>query len=124
MRNLLNLFGSGEFARKNHTDSQGLLTRRRDRANCSTLRLFKPLDSYSAGSGIGRAMALLFAREGARVLAVDIQGGAAEKTAAQAAEAGDTCQAMQADVVQPDQVKSMVERAWLASPSALLTARA
>jgi NAD(P)-dependent dehydrogenase (short-subunit alcohol dehydrogenase family) len=35
-----------------------------------------------AGSGIGRATALLFAREGARVLAADVNGSAAEETAA------------------------------------------
>ena len=34
-----------------------------------------------AGSGIGRAMSLLFAREGARILAGDVNGGAAQETA-------------------------------------------
>ena len=36
-----------------------------------------------AGSGIGRAIALGFAREGAKVAALDIDGAAAEKTAAE-----------------------------------------
>jgi 2-keto-3-deoxy-L-fuconate dehydrogenase len=38
-----------------------------------------------AGSGIGRATSLLFAREGARVLAADVDGSAAEETCALAA---------------------------------------
>ncbi|MBA3947532.1 MAG: SDR family oxidoreductase [Herpetosiphonaceae bacterium] len=63
-----------------------------------------------AGSGIGQAMALLFAREGARVLAADVNGGAAEETAQQVTAAGGTCQAMTVDVIQPDQVKAMIER--------------
>lgn len=37
----------------------------------------------AAGSGIGRATSLLFAKEGAAVAAVDIDGGAAEETARQ-----------------------------------------
>ncbi len=41
-----------------------------------------------AGSGIGRASALLFAREGAAVLAVDETCDAVEQTAAQIAAAG------------------------------------
>ena len=36
-----------------------------------------------AGSGIGRAAALIFAREGARVAVVDVDGGTAEQTAVQ-----------------------------------------
>jgi 2-keto-3-deoxy-L-fuconate dehydrogenase len=46
-----------------------------------------------AGSGIGRATALLLAREGARVLAADINGGAAEETAAMGADAVVACEA-------------------------------
>lgn len=41
-----------------------------------------------AGSGIGRAATLLFSREGARVVAVDVDGPAAEETAAQVRGAG------------------------------------
>ncbi|MBV8984592.1 MAG: SDR family NAD(P)-dependent oxidoreductase [Acidimicrobiia bacterium] len=51
-----------------------------------------------AGSGIGRATALQFARAGARVLAVDIDREAAEKTAAACAELGVESGAYQADV--------------------------
>ena len=64
-----------------------------------------------AGSGIGQAMALLFAREGARVLAADINGSAAEETAAKVVAEGGTCQAMVVDVTEPDQVRGMIERA-------------
>ncbi len=64
-----------------------------------------------AGSGIGRAMALLFAREGGHVLAADINGGAAEDTAAAITEAGGTGQAFTVDVTQPEQVRAMIEQA-------------
>jgi NAD(P)-dependent dehydrogenase (short-subunit alcohol dehydrogenase family) len=61
-----------------------------------------------AGSGIGRAMSLLFAREGARVLAADLDGAAAEETAAQV---GAQCVAMRVDASQPEEVRAMIERA-------------
>ena len=64
-----------------------------------------------AGSGIGRAMALLFAREGARVLAADINGAAAEETAANVIVGGGVCEAHAVDVVVPEQVRAMIERA-------------
>ncbi len=67
-----------------------------------------------AGSGIGQAMALLFAREGARILAADVNGTAAEETAAQVNAEGGTCQAMAVDVVEPEQVRGMIERAQAA----------
>lgn len=51
-----------------------------------------------AGSGIGRATALAFAREGARVVCADIDLAAAEKTAAACGEAGGTGTAEQVDV--------------------------
>ena len=64
-----------------------------------------------AGSGIGQAMALLFAREGARVLAADVNGAAAEGTARQVKAADGVCEAMTVDVIRPDQVSAMIERA-------------
>ncbi len=64
-----------------------------------------------AGSGIGQAMALLFAREGARVLAADVNGEAAEATAARVTAEGGSCQALTVNVVEPDQVRTMIERA-------------
>lgn len=67
-----------------------------------------------AGSGIGQAMALLFAREGARILAADVNGSAAEETAQQIRTAGGACEAMTVDVVQLEQVRGMIERAQAA----------
>src|SRR5919202_1490556 len=64
-----------------------------------------------AGSGIGQAMALLFAREGARVLAGDLNGAAAEATASRVSEAGGTCRALTVDVGEPEQVRNMIEQA-------------
>jgi NAD(P)-dependent dehydrogenase (short-subunit alcohol dehydrogenase family) len=64
-----------------------------------------------AGSGIGQAMALLFAREGARVLAADVNGSAAEATAAAITTAGGTAQVFTADVSRADQVAAMITQA-------------
>ncbi len=51
-----------------------------------------------AGSGIGRGIALGFAREGANVAALDINGAAAANTAADATAAGGRAQAFTLDV--------------------------
>jgi 3-oxoacyl-[acyl-carrier protein] reductase len=51
-----------------------------------------------AGSGIGRATALLFAREGARVTAVDVNEAAAKATAEAIERAGGQALAVRADV--------------------------
>ncbi|HEX8680712.1 MAG TPA: SDR family oxidoreductase [Ardenticatenaceae bacterium] len=64
-----------------------------------------------AGSGIGRAMSLLFAREGARILAADLNGGAAEETTAIITDAGGTCHPFAVDASQPEQVRAMIEQA-------------
>jgi NAD(P)-dependent dehydrogenase (short-subunit alcohol dehydrogenase family) len=64
-----------------------------------------------AGSGIGRATALDFARAGGRVLAVDIDGEAAEKTAAACTEAGaPAVAAYTCDVSDADAVNALAER--------------
>ena len=57
-----------------------------------------------AGSGIGRAAATLFAREGATVAVVDLAEAAAKETAAQIAGTGGRALAAVADVSDPDQV--------------------
>ncbi|MBV9320198.1 MAG: SDR family NAD(P)-dependent oxidoreductase, partial [Mycobacterium sp.] len=57
-----------------------------------------------AGSGIGKATALRFARTGARVIAVDINGDAAQATAR---ECGG--EAHQCDVADPDAIASLAE---------------
>lgn len=64
-----------------------------------------------AGSGIGRAMVLLFAQEGASVLAADVNAAAAQETAAAVAKAGGTCQPFTVDVARPEQVRAMIEGA-------------
>jgi NAD(P)-dependent dehydrogenase (short-subunit alcohol dehydrogenase family) len=57
-----------------------------------------------AGSGIGRAAAALFAREGAAVAVIDLAEAAAEQTVAQIAGTGGRALAAVADVSDPDQV--------------------
>jgi len=59
-----------------------------------------------AGSGIGRAAALLFAREGAAVAVVDVAATAAKESAAEIAAAGGRAMAVSADVTDAEQVDS------------------
>lgn len=64
-----------------------------------------------AGSGIGRASALRFAQEGARVLAVDRSAEAVEETAAMVRAEGGDAIAMAADAGDEGSVKAYVARA-------------
>ena len=59
-----------------------------------------------AGSGIGRAIALGYAREGAQVVVLDINGEAAAKTAAEISDAGGKAQAFTLDVTDRDGLPS------------------
>ena len=61
--------------------------------------------------GNGRAMAVLFAREGARVLCVDRVLARAEETAAMITEAGGEASALQADVVKASDCARIVAEA-------------
>jgi len=64
-----------------------------------------------AGSGIGRAMALRFASEGARIMAADVNGEAAARTADEVRAAGGEAEPFTANVVEPEQVRAMVAAA-------------
>ena len=65
--------------------------------------------SVGPGWGNGKAAAVLFAREGAKVLAVDIDPGAAGETAGIIAAEGGTAEIFAADVSRADQVRAMVD---------------
>ena len=65
--------------------------------------------SVGPGWGNGKAAAVLFAREGATVFAVDINLGAAEETAAIVEQEGGECTAHRADVSRSEEVERMVE---------------
>jgi len=60
--------------------------------------------------GNGRATAILFAREGAKVLAVDRNLDSAEETAALVREEGGECRAVRADVTREVDCRAFVER--------------
>jgi NAD(P)-dependent dehydrogenase (short-subunit alcohol dehydrogenase family) len=64
-----------------------------------------------AGSGIGRESAVLFAQEGASVVAVDVNGGSAEAVAAAIADSGGKAIAVQADVSKAADCESMIAAA-------------
>jgi NAD(P)-dependent dehydrogenase (short-subunit alcohol dehydrogenase family) len=62
-----------------------------------------------AGSGLGRAGALAFAREGARVVVSDIDPKAGEETGALVREAGGDARFVRADVGQSADAKALVD---------------
>ncbi len=64
-----------------------------------------------AGGGIGRESALLFAREGAAVLSVDLHATSAEETARLVNEAGGRAQALAVDVSQAAGCEAMITAA-------------
>jgi 2-keto-3-deoxy-L-fuconate dehydrogenase len=59
-----------------------------------------------AGSGIGEAIAQLFARQGAQVAAVDLDESAARRTAARITAEGGQARALGADVSDPSRVQA------------------
>jgi len=68
-----------------------------------------------AGAGIGKAIALRLASEGAKVIVNDLNLEGAEKTTAEILSAGGAAMAVQGDVSEPcdvDRAYSECERAW------------
>ena len=66
--------------------------------------------SVGPGWGNGKATAVLFAREGAKVLAVDNNPEAADETRKIIEQEGGECRTQQTDVSQAEQVETMVNR--------------
>lgn len=62
-----------------------------------------------AGSGVGRATALLFAEEGARVIAAGRTLGKCEETAERISAQGGQCLPVRCDVTDSDDVQAMVD---------------
>jgi NAD(P)-dependent dehydrogenase (short-subunit alcohol dehydrogenase family) len=67
-----------------------------------------------AGSGLGRATAKLFAAEGARVFAVDVNEAGVRETVAAIREAGGTAESAACDVADIGAVRAAIERAVVA----------
>ncbi|MCH8989107.1 MAG: SDR family oxidoreductase [Chloroflexi bacterium] len=63
------------------------------------------------GSGIGRAASLAYAREGARVVVVDVNVEGGEETIQQIKEAGGEAILVHADVAKPEDTQAMVAQA-------------
>ncbi|WP_394263092.1 SDR family NAD(P)-dependent oxidoreductase, partial [Trueperella sp.] len=64
-----------------------------------------------AGSGFGKATSLLFAKNGAKVVAVDLNLEAAKAVVEEIEGAGGSALALKADVSSEDEVKSVIDRA-------------
>jgi len=64
-----------------------------------------------AGSGMGRAMARLFAAEGAKVVAADLVPDGVEQVVQEIRAAGGTALAVTADVSRKEDVEAMIDRA-------------
>jgi NAD(P)-dependent dehydrogenase (short-subunit alcohol dehydrogenase family) len=62
-----------------------------------------------AGSGIGRATALLLAEEGANVMVTDINAAAGQETVKQVEAAGGTAQSIAVDIASPQDVLKAVQ---------------
>ena len=71
--------------------------------------------SPGEGIGNGRATAITFARQGARVLCVDRNLDSAQETADMIAATGGAAVAFEADVIRESDLKAMT--AYLASPA-------
>jgi NAD(P)-dependent dehydrogenase (short-subunit alcohol dehydrogenase family) len=63
-----------------------------------------------AGSGIGRAIAIRFAKEGARIIVNDMDGRAAERTAQEIEALGGQGFSLQADISNREEVHGMIAR--------------
>jgi NAD(P)-dependent dehydrogenase (short-subunit alcohol dehydrogenase family) len=64
-----------------------------------------------AGTGIGRATAQLFAREGAKVVIAEINAASGEQTAQLIVQAGGEATAIPTDVTEPDSVEATIRQA-------------
>jgi NAD(P)-dependent dehydrogenase (short-subunit alcohol dehydrogenase family) len=62
-----------------------------------------------AGSGIGRAGAIRFAEEGAKVVIADLSGTAGDEVAGSIVNSGGSASAVQTDVTDPDSVAAAVQ---------------
>lgn len=69
------------------------------------------LDAATDPVGNGRAMSLLFAREGAEVAVADMNAEAAAETVRQAEAEGGTATAITADISEPDDIARMIDEA-------------
>jgi len=64
-----------------------------------------------AGTGIGRATAKLFAREGAKVVVAELNAEAGEQTAHMIVQAGGHVIAVKTDVTDPDSIQATIDHA-------------
>jgi NAD(P)-dependent dehydrogenase (short-subunit alcohol dehydrogenase family) len=62
-----------------------------------------------AGSGFGRAMAMVLAKKGWRILIADINRKGMEETLAMVRQAGGDGEVFECDVSKPENVKAMAE---------------
>ena len=93
--------------RDNHLEDMAMSERLRLK---SQVAMVTGAGSIGPGWGNGKAVAVLFAREGAKVLAVDINPAAVEETRQIILDEGGQCVTCQGDVSKADDVEAMVSQ--------------
>lgn len=90
--------------RQRHTfEPSQMLRGEEERTSCTSER---SAFVTGAGRGIGQAFATLLAKHGYHVTVVDLDGDAAERTAAEVRRAGRQCVALQVDVTKPMELEN------------------
>ena len=77
--------------------------------------------SIGPGWGNGKATAVAYAREGARIIAIDLNLAAAQETTDIIRGEGGVCAAIAADVTSSEDIKRVVDRCMAASTSCTTT---
>src|SRR6266581_4075312 len=107
----LPLLGGGEFHHRRGVAGRWRLHGGVTRRETALTRLPEKVCIITgSGSGIGRATALLFAREGARVVVADIDASGADDTVRQAVAAGGRASTRVVDVTDPQQAEGLAEQ--------------
>src|SRR6185295_19563592 len=95
-------------------ETRGVSARHRRRTHGDAMESLNGKVAVVTGgaSGIGRALSLAFAREGARVVVADLDDAGMAETVADVARAGSAAVAVRTDVSRLEQVQALADRAF------------